>query len=51
MLAVWGIAVAAFVLHVVCNGRYGYFRDEFDYIICGSHPAGDTSISRHCYLF
>ena len=34
---VWGIALAAFVLHVVCNNRYGYFRDEFDYISCGRH--------------
>ncbi len=37
MFAVYGIAVAGFVLHVICNGRYGYFRDEFDYIICGRH--------------
>lgn len=35
---VCGIAIAAFVLHVVCNNRYGYFRDEFDYITCGRHP-------------
>jgi 4-amino-4-deoxy-L-arabinose transferase-like glycosyltransferase len=39
MPAVWGIALAAFVLHVACNNRYGYFRDEFDYISCGRHPA------------
>lgn len=39
MLAVWGIAAASFVLHVICNGRYGYFRDEFDYIACGRHPS------------
>jgi len=39
MLAVWGIAVATFALHVICNGRYGYFRDEFDYIASGRHPA------------
>ncbi len=39
MLAVVGIAAFSFVLHVVCNGRYGYFRDEFDYIICGRHLA------------
>lgn len=39
MLAVWGIALASFVLHMIFNGRYGYFRDEFDYIICGRHPA------------
>jgi hypothetical protein len=39
MLAVAGIAAASFVLHMIFNGRYGYFRDEFDYIICGNHPA------------
>ena len=37
MAAVWGIAIAAFVVHVACNNRYGYFRDEFDYIACGRH--------------
>src|SRR5580700_6599483 len=39
MLAVAGIATASFVLHMILNNRYGYFRDEFDYIICGRHPA------------
>ncbi len=39
MLAVAGIAAFSFVLHMIFNGRYGYFRDEFDYIICGNHPA------------
>jgi Dolichyl-phosphate-mannose-protein mannosyltransferase len=39
MSAVYGIAIAAFALHVFCNNRYGYFRDEFDYIVCGRHPA------------
>ncbi len=39
MPAVAGIAAASFVLHMVFNGRYGYFRDEFDYIICGRHMA------------
>ncbi len=39
MLAVAGIAAFSLVLHIVCNGRYGYFRDEFDYIVCGNHPA------------
>jgi uncharacterized membrane protein len=39
MLAVAGIAAFSFVLHMVFNGRYGYFRDEFDYIICGRHLA------------
>jgi hypothetical protein len=39
MLFVLGIAIASFILHLVFNDRYGYFRDEFDYIICGRHPA------------
>jgi hypothetical protein len=37
MSAVYGIAIFCFVLHVAFNNRYGYFRDEFDYIICGRH--------------
>jgi|HubBroStandDraft_2_1064218.scaffolds.fasta_scaffold03218_8 hypothetical protein len=39
LLAVGGIAVVSFVLHMIFNNRYGYFRDEFDYIICGRHLA------------
>jgi hypothetical protein len=39
MLAVAAIAAATFALHMAFNARYGYFRDEFDYIICGNHPA------------
>jgi hypothetical protein len=39
MLAVAGIAAFSFVLHMVFNGSYGYFRDEFDYIACGRHLA------------
>jgi dolichyl-phosphate-mannose-protein mannosyltransferase len=39
MAAVFGIAAFSFALHLVFNNRYGYFRDEFDYIICGNHPA------------
>jgi 4-amino-4-deoxy-L-arabinose transferase-like glycosyltransferase len=27
------------VLHCVFNNRYGYFRDEFDYLACGDHLA------------
>ena len=37
--AIDGIALASFILHLIFNNRYGYFRDEFDYIICGRHPA------------
>jgi hypothetical protein len=39
MLAAATIAAVSFVLHMIFNGRYGYFRDEFDYIICGRHLA------------
>jgi hypothetical protein len=39
MLAVAAIAAFTFVLHMIFNNRYGYFRDEFDYIICGRHLA------------
>jgi len=39
VLAVAAIAAASFVLHMIFNNRYGYFRDEFDYIVCGNHPA------------
>lgn len=39
MALVWTIALAKFVLHVYFNNRYGYFRDEFDYIACARHLA------------
>jgi dolichyl-phosphate-mannose-protein mannosyltransferase len=39
MVAVCGVAAFSFVLHMYFNNRYDYFRDEFDYIICGNHPA------------
>ena len=39
MLIVVGIALAKLVLHCVFNNRYGYFRDEFDYLACGDHLA------------
>src|SRR5215470_14012477 len=39
MGAVVGIAAFSFALHFYFNNRYDYFRDEFDYIICGNHPA------------
>src|SRR5712672_591930 len=39
MLAVLGIAAASFVLHMILNNRYGYFRDEFNYIIGGKRFA------------
>lgn len=37
MAIVWAIALAKFVLHMYFNNRYGYFRDEFDYMSCGDH--------------
>lgn len=37
MAVVWGIALAKLVFHIYFNSRYGYFRDEFDYMACGDH--------------
>ena len=37
MLLVWAIAVAKLIFHIYFNNRYGYFRDEFDYMSCGEH--------------
>jgi len=39
MLFVWLIALAKLLFHIYFNNRYGYFRDEFDYIACGDHLA------------
>jgi hypothetical protein len=39
MSVVLVIALAKLVLHCVFNNRYGYFRDEFDYLACGKHLA------------
>src|SRR5271170_8517633 len=39
MILVWAIALAKLVLHIYFNDRYGYFRDEFDYMSCGDHLA------------
>jgi Dolichyl-phosphate-mannose-protein mannosyltransferase len=36
---VWGIALAKLLLHTYFNDRYGYFRDEFNYLACGEHLA------------
>jgi hypothetical protein len=39
MLIVLVLAFANFLLHLYFNNRYGYFRDEFDYMACGDHLA------------
>src|SRR5690242_5648697 len=39
MAVVVAIAFGKLVLHCVFNNRYGYFRDEFDYLACGDHLA------------
>lgn len=39
MAAIWVIAIADLLLHIYFNNRYGYFRDEFDYMACGNHLA------------
>jgi 4-amino-4-deoxy-L-arabinose transferase-like glycosyltransferase len=36
---VLAIALAKLVLHCYFNNRYGYFRDEFDYLACANHLA------------
>ena len=37
MVIVLAIALAKFFFHLYFNNRYGYFRDEFDYMSCGDH--------------
>src|SRR5229473_3176767 len=39
MLTVVAIALGKLVFHCIFNNRYGYFRDEFDYMSCGDHLA------------
>lgn len=39
MAIIWAIALAKLVFHIYFNNRYGYFRDEFDYMSCGDHLA------------
>src|SRR5579871_5920852 len=36
---VWLIAALKLILHTYFNARYGFFRDEFDYLSCGEHLA------------
>jgi hypothetical protein len=37
MILIWAIALAKLAFHIYFNNRYGYFRDEFDYMSCGDH--------------
>jgi hypothetical protein len=37
MAVIWLIAFAKLLFHIYFNNRYGYFRDEFDYMSCGDH--------------
>jgi Dolichyl-phosphate-mannose-protein mannosyltransferase len=39
MIIVLFLALANFLMHLYFNNRYGYFRDEFDYMACGDHLA------------
>lgn len=38
MQYVWGIAAATALLHFAVAGRYGFFRNELYFIVCGRHP-------------
>jgi hypothetical protein len=35
----FSLAAVACLVHLLCSGRYGYFRDELYYIACGQHLA------------
>src|SRR5947209_14587964 len=37
MAVIWLLAFAKLLFHIYFNNRYGYFRDEFDYMSCGDH--------------
>lgn len=37
MAIIWVIAAAKLLFQIYFNNRYGYFRDEFDYMACGDH--------------
>ncbi len=39
MAIFWVIALANLLFHCYFNNRYGYFRDEFDYMACGDRLA------------
>ena len=33
------LGAACLLLHLIVNTRYGVFRDELYFIVCGEHPA------------
>ena len=33
------LGLATVAIHLLVNGRYGFFRDELYFIVCGQHPA------------
>lgn len=39
MVIALAIAFGKLIFHSIFNYRYGYFRDEFDYLSCGDHLA------------
>ena len=38
-VVLWALAILTLLLHFLTNSRYGYFRDELYYIVCGRHLA------------
>src|SRR5437870_1539017 len=36
---IFGFSALALLVHLLTNGRYGYFRDELYYLACGQHLA------------
>lgn len=47
--ALWVLSGATLLIHLVTNGRYGYFRDELYYIACSRHlDAGYVDMAPLC---
>lgn len=38
-IAAWTIAAIVAIVHLYAAGRYGFFRNELYFIVCGRHPA------------